>query len=240
MTQQLMFSRARLRRDVPAAALWRELVPDDEDRRMHASHRLVWTLFADAPERTRDFLWRESEPGTFYFLSNLPPKDRHNLFDMDPPKEFAPQLRAGDVLRFSLRANATVARKTAGSSDERVRGKPSDVVMDALYRIPKGDERAGARRDVVGAAGSAWLSARGEKSGFRLANSTYAAEPSVSCVTGYRVMRLDHRNDKMRIGVIDYDGVLVVQNPPQLIDAIAKGFGRAKAFGCGLMLVRRA
>jgi CRISPR system Cascade subunit CasE len=236
----MLLSRARLRRDVPAAALWRELVPDDDDRRMHTSHRLVWTLFGDAPDRARDFLWREADPGTFYFLSSRAPEDRHNLFELDPPKEFAPGLRSGDVLRFSLRANATVARKPEGASPVRTRGKPSDVVMDALYRLPKGATRAERRRDIVGEAGHAWLSARGEKSGFRLVDAGESTETASSCVVGYRVTRLDHRNDKMRIGVLEYEGVLMVEDPPRLIEAIGQGFGRAKAFGCGLMLIRRA
>ena len=236
---QLFFSRARLRRDVPAAALWRELAPADDDRRMHASHRLVWTLFADAADRTRDFLWRESEPGTFYFLSQRPPEDRHNLFDVDAAKAFAPELRAGDVLRFSLRANATIARRAEGNGAGRVRGKPSDVVMDALYRVPKGRERAEARRDAIHSAGRSWLSARGATNGFRLMDSDPSTAPAVSCVTGYRVVRLDHRGDAMRIGVIDFDGVLVVDDPVRLIESIGQGFGRAKAFGCGLMMIRR-
>jgi CRISPR system Cascade subunit CasE len=236
----LLLSRARLRRDVPAAALWHELAPDDDDRRMQASHRLVWTLFADAADRTRDFLWREADPGTFFLLSNRAPEDRHNLFEIDPPKEFAPQLRAGDALRFSLRANATVARKPQSATGERTRGKPSDVVMDALYRLPKGRERAEARRDAISAAGHAWLSARGAKNGFRLLEVDAQSGASVSCVTGYRVMRLDDRNERMHIGILDYDGVLVVEDPSRFTDAIAQGFGRAKAFGCGLMLVRRA
>jgi CRISPR system Cascade subunit CasE len=235
---ELLFSRARLRRDVPAAALWRALAPDDDDRRMQASHHLVWTLFTDAPDRTRDFLWREAEPGTFYFLSIRPPEDRHDLFAIDPPKPFAPQLRTGDVLRFSLRANATVARRPAGTAD-RVRGKPCDVVMDALYRVPRGPERAAARNEAIATTGHQWLCARGMTGGFRLADGEAAGGHGGGCVTGYRVMQLDHRNDSMRFGVLDFDGLLIVDDPIRLLDAIAHGFGRAKAFGCGLMMIRR-
>jgi CRISPR system Cascade subunit CasE len=234
----LFFSRARLRRDVPAAALWRELTPQDDDKRVSTSHRLVWTLFADSPDRERDFLWREAAPGTFYFLSGRVPEDRHNLFEIDPAKPFNPQLRAGDTLQFSLRANATVAHKPEGASGDRVRGKPSDVVMDALYRIPKGREREAARSDAVATAGINWLRARQERSGFRLPDGTM--DTGVGCLTSYRVLQLDHRNSKMRLGVLDFDGRLVVEDPASFLDAIARGFGRGKAFGCGLMMIRRA
>lgn len=236
--RELFFSRARLRRDVPAAALWHELAPADDDRRMQTSHRLVWTLFADAPDRTRDFLWREAEPGAFYFLSSRPPEDRHNLFDLDAPKVFAPTLRVGEVLRFSLRANATVARRPANAIG-KARGKPCDVVMDALYRLPEGSERGPARRDAIHTAGYAWLCSRGETSGFRLLGVEEGRETARACVTGYRVMRLDRGNADMRIGILDYEGALVVTDPSRLLEAVAHGFGRAKAFGCGLMLIRR-
>jgi len=233
----LFLSRARLRRDVPAAALWRELAPRDDDKRVATSHRLVWTLFADSPDRERDFLWREAAPGTFYFLSTRAPEDRHNLFEIDPPKLFAPQLRVGDVLQFSLRANATVARRPQGASGERVRGKPSDVVMDALYRIPKGREREAARRDAIGTAGLNWLRARGQGSGFRLPED--ATDDGAGCLTSYRVVQLDHRNTRMRLGVLDFEGKLLVDEPARFLEAIARGFGRGKAFGCGLMMIRR-
>jgi len=238
----LLLSRARLRRDVPAAALWRQLAPEDDDRRVQASHRLVWTLFSDAPERARDFLWRESEPGTFYFLSRRPPEDRHNLFDVDAPKIFAPELTAGDVLQFTLRANATVARKQSVSGGGRSRGKPCDVVMDTLHEVPKGAERAGARPAAVQAAGRAWLDSRGARSGFRVVgpSGTDADAGPGACVTGYRVLRLDDRNEKMRIGVLDFTGRILIEDPQRFMEALAQGFGRAKAFGCGLMLIRRA
>src|SRR5262249_28384001 len=90
----LYLSRARLRREVPSAALRTILVPDGDSQRVAAGHKLVWTLFADAPERQRDFLWREAAPGEFYLLSRRPPADVHGLFDVDPPKVFAPALSA--------------------------------------------------------------------------------------------------------------------------------------------------
>jgi CRISPR system Cascade subunit CasE len=235
---ELFLSRARLRRDVPAAALWPALMPSDDDRRTHASHRLVWTLFADSPARTRDFLWREAAPGHFYFLSQRPPEDRHNLFEVDPPKVFAPRLCPGDVLRFSLRANATIARAPAGAVG-KVRGKPCDVVMDALHRLPKGPVRAIERQKAIHAEGRKWLCARGAANGFGLVDAVVDADGIGSCVTGYRVINLDERRSGMRIGVLDFDGTLVVEDPARFLEAVTRGFGRAKAFGCGLMMIRR-
>jgi CRISPR system Cascade subunit CasE len=40
--------------------------------------------------------------------------------------------------------------------------------------------------------------------------------------------------------VLDFEGVLEVTDPVRFLAALANGFGRARAFGCGLMLIRRA
>jgi CRISPR system Cascade subunit CasE len=233
MSETMLFSRARLRKDAPIQALVRVLVPDGAAERAATAHPLVWTLFADSPERKRDFLWREAEPGVFYFLSNRLPVDHHRLFDLDPPKPFAPALAVGDRLAFSLRANATVAR--GGGAGRR--GKPCDVVMAALYDLPAG-ARAEQRADKTQEAGVKWLENQGAKSGFTLARRSDGTANARS--VSHTVLTLDRRNAAMRIGVLDLEGVLVVSDPALFCRCLAHGFGRAKAFGCGLMLIRRA
>lgn len=236
MPEPLFFSRARLRQDVPAAALHQLLLPGSHGQRAGAGHRLIWILFADSPDRTRDFLWREGDAGVFYTLSRRPPVDQHGLFVLDPPKEFAPRLVAGDRLAFSLRANATVAKASVPGK----RGKPSDVVMAAIKEVPSG-ARASARADAVRDAGYRWLDAQGRRAGFAIVRRTDggAAEAAPLLRTSYRTMRVDHAGPRATLGVLDFDGVLEVTNPELLLDGISRGFGRAKAFGCGLMLVRR-
>ena len=44
----------------------------------------------------------------------------------------------------------------------------------------------------------------------------------------------------MLYSTLDFEGVLTVSDPDPLLPAIARGFGAAKAYGCGLMLIRRA
>ena len=244
MSAPLFLTRARMRRHVPADALRALLLPDDAGRRAGAGHRLVWTLFADTPDRARDFLWRETDAGTFYILSRREPADAHAIFDLDPSKPFAPALATGDRLAFSLRANATVAKKAQG----RARGKPVDVVMAAIRSLPEG-ERAGARIAAVACEGRRWLESQGARCGFSLApaldddadgvDEEGAPRPALR-VTGYRTLRVEHRGSDARLGVLDFDGVLEVQDPERFVESVARGFGRAKAFGCGLMLIRRA
>jgi CRISPR system Cascade subunit CasE len=228
---ELWFTRARLRRGGSAAALAPLLA---EAGRLDRRHAVVWSLFADTPDRRRDFLWRETERGLFYLLSCRVPVDAHQLFDMDPPKSFSPRLTAGCQLQFSLHANPVVRRGTAearpGGNGHRVR--KDDVVMNAIKPLPKG-ERAEARFDAIGDAGRAWLQRQGEKAGFLFNPREVVAE-------GYAEAEVRRRGRPIRFHTIDFDGRLTVTDPVAFTAALAKGFGSARAFGCGLMLVRRA
>ena len=70
-------------------------------------HQLMWKLFHDKPDKERDFLFRQdSNKGlpVFYILSQSKPNQAISVLKVEP-KEFNPQLKAGDKLRFTLRAN---------------------------------------------------------------------------------------------------------------------------------------
>ena len=222
----LFLSRARLRRDTGAvAALARLLVPDGAGPRAAATHHLAWALFADTPGRQRDFLWREEAPGRFMTLSARPPA-AFDLFEVDS-KPFAPCLAAGDRLGFALRANAVVARPEAPGQ----RGKRHDVVMDALRHVPEG-QRAAARLGVVGDAGRAWLARQGAAHGFTPGDGVG--------VDGYEQIEIARGGGRTaRFSRLDFSGALTVTDPAAFLAALAAGFGRARAFGCGLMLIRR-
>ncbi|MCY4373819.1 MAG: type I-E CRISPR-associated protein Cas6/Cse3/CasE, partial [Spirochaetaceae bacterium] len=195
-----------------------------------AGHHLVWSLFADGPDRRRDFLWREMEGGTFFILSVRPPEDHHGLFEIAEPKPFVPAIESGDRLSFTLRANPIVRRRVSG----RRRSVKHDVVMDALRSHASGD-RDEPRVAAVHREGLAWLERQGVPSGF-------AVEPNSVRVDGYQQHRIGRSGaaGSMSYSTLDFEGVLTVRDPGALLPAIARGFGASKAYGCGLMLIRRA
>lgn len=223
----LHLSRITLRKDAPMRALAPVLVPEDRDGRIGLAHRLLWTVFGDSPDRRRDFLWREDAPGRFLVLSERQPEDPHGMFGIET-KTFAPVLRAGDRLAFALRANAVVSSHRP--DDGRV--LRSDVVMRKLYAIPAG-ERSAHRDRICQEAGSEWLARQGELHGFVPDNDV-----AVESYTQVRVPR-DRRARDVQFSTIDLVGHLTVAEPGKFLPAIAAGFGRSRAFGCGLMLVRK-
>ena len=230
MTTALYFSHVRLKRDASVKALLPLLLEDDQGSR-HPGHHLVWSLFAEESSGRRDFLWREQERrGGFLILSERIPQDRHGLFDVREPKPFAPALAEGDRLRFSLRANPVVRRRPPAGG----RSVKHDVVMDALCGRPSG-ERAGHRFDAIRERGFAWIERQGAGAGFSVAGADVR-------IDGYRQHRVSRKesNRAMAFSTLDFDGVLDVRDPAMFLAGVARGFGAAKAYGCGLMLIRRA
>jgi len=225
-------SQARLDRTAPVAALTGVLDPFDEERAIDVHHRLVWTLFADREDRERDFLWRVDD-GQFLILSERQPEDRHGLFELRT-KLFEPVLSTGDTLTFRLRVNAVVTRTSVEKG--RRQQRRHDIVMDRLLRElgpnPTEDGRAKSRDVVAAKAAEDWLRTQGQRSGFELLRLDGS---------DYRTVRLPRRGKAdASFGLLDLDGRLRVTEPSTLLKAIGRGFGKGKAFGCGLMLVRRA
>ena len=225
-------SRVRLRRDASISALAPLLLGKigRGGPSRQPGHHLVWSLFADGADRKRDFLWRETDAGEFLILSARQPEDRHGLFEIDEPKPFAPALEAGDRLGFSLRANPVVRRRHPSHR----RSVKHDVVMDALRSHARG-ERAVQRFEIIREQGFAWLDRQGTKAGFKIGSADVA-------VDGYDQHRISRTKSSpaMLYSTLDYEGTLTVSDPVTLLPAIAHGFGAAKAYGCGLMLIRRA
>ena len=200
-------------------------------------HRLVWSAFSNGTREERDFLWRADGKNVFFTLSTRPP-NASPLFEPPDTKPFSPMLSHGDRLAFRLRVHATVSTPTP----EKGRGKRHDIVMHRLKKYPPG-ERADKRMELSEAASREWLSVQGEKHGFAL---LLPANPDARIVQDYSVLDVarreagSKRNHRLRAGVLDIEGRLKVTDPDAFLAQLYKGFGRARAFGNGLMLIRRA
>lgn len=222
----MYLSRLRLSRDPKVAALNALLDPTEENGRPYAHHRLIWSAFAGDPQATRDFLWREEGQGGFLVQSFRPPEDSP-FFDPPDVREHVPDLRGGDRLSFLLRANAT--RDLRGEKRRRV-----DVVMHLLHDLSK-EQRSGKRMDLAAEAAAEWMAGQGSRAGF---------VPDRTDVQDYRTVTLPghggRRRGEPRFGILDLTGQITVTDPDAFLRKLAQGFGRAKGFGCGLMLIRRA
>ncbi len=197
-------------------------------RSPYSVHQAIWRLFGDRPDRERDFLYHVKEtsgPPVVYALSAREPENSDELWDVQAT-DFAPKLHEGMRLGFLLRANPVRTRE----------GKRHDVIMEEKCRlkahsVPRADWPLEA--DLVHEAGAGWLAARSEKAGFRV-HSVRA--------DGYRQHDFSKQRDggHVRFSTVDFTGLLEIVDAACFFrEALCRGIGHAKGFGCGMMLIRR-
>ncbi len=117
--------------------------------------------------------------------------------------------------------------KNNGSSDmsKRVETRPGQLLELALKSC--GD-----------AALEHWLVKKGERNGFRLARDVKRDRLRIQAAA-YCWQAISKKGRKAGFSSVDFDGILEVTNPEDFSTALFNGIGPAKAFGCGLMMVRR-
>jgi CRISPR system Cascade subunit CasE len=237
------FSRIELDERHPAAG---EAVVQVFSGTANGDHQFLWRFFSAPEGHPRDFLFRRFEPqgerrqALYYCVSDRPAVAPHPAWQVSS-REYAPRVADGDHLFFDLRLNPTQAHKREGKS------RRDDVVMHAKKRIlaergltrwadlPQGDrpplyELAGkAAREWLGADGAEGFAAR---YGFRVGDKLR--------VDAYRQHRIARDGQApITLSTVDLSGDLVVTDAGRFASALLTGVGRAKAFGCGLLLVRR-
>ena len=202
----------------------------------YADHQWIWTLFPSPPGTQRDFLFRRDVQAglpRYYVVSQRAPVARHHAWRVQT-QPYAPKLEVGMRLRFDLRANPVVAGVNAQGKHAR-----HDVVMQAKTRLLRerglaqwkdwqGDDKPDSQGLIVRAC-SAWLAAQAKRHGFEVD----AATLNVDAYTQHRGKKAD-----IQFSTVDFSGEFTVSDPELLVGALGYGIGRAKAFGCGLMLVR--
>jgi CRISPR system Cascade subunit CasE len=197
----------------------------------YALHQWLWKLFPKDTEAKRDFLFRhdaEKRWPVFYLLSSREPDTDHPLLRVES-KPYHPQLAAGETLSFSLRANPTHTRKT--DDDNPKKRKRDDVVMHLkqIYQKDNPDDMP-SEAELAQEAGEHWIIRQGARHGFEVLSVR---------ADNYRQPRLGGKGKDIHFSTLDFAGILRVNKPEVFTQALCQGIGPAKAFGCGLLLVRR-
>lgn len=217
----------------------------------YGDHQWLWRFLAAEPGTPRDFLFRRRDgennmPG-FYVVSKRKPQSFSNAWRVQS-RDYDPQLQEGQRFAFELRANPVVTHTVNGKS------RRDDVVMQEKKRLlaergllrwtdwPDVDESKPALYELVQARCLDWLERRAEQAGFRVLSRELHDEQGVRNVKavradGYAQHRAERKD--IRISTIDFTGELEVTNASVFHKKLFEGIGPAKAFGCGLMLVRR-
>lgn len=209
----------------------------------YEQHQWLWKFLPAEAGTQRDFLFRRRDgennsPG-FYLLSAREPVSISSSWQVHA-KPFDPQIVQGQKFAFDLRVNPVVTHRADGKS------RRDDVVMHRKKQLlaerglnrwsewSNADTEKPLLYDLVQESCTHWLDRRAEACGFHLVE---AGEEKQLRIDGYLQQRADKKG--IRFSTVDYSGILEVNNSELFKKALFHGIGKAKAFGCGLMLVRR-
>ncbi len=205
-------------------------------RGAYTEHQWLWR-FLPAPAGTaRSFLFRRRDVDglpRFYVVSDREPAAPSPHWQV-ASKPYAPNLTPGERLAFELRANPVVTSRSTNGKAAR-----HDAVMQEKTRLLKDRQLAcwadwhtpdrPPLHDLVQKTCSQWLLARCQRLGITIDEATLSVE-------GYEQQR--GKNGELRFSTVDFSGTLRVVDAAALRAALVGGIGHAKAFGCGLLLVR--
>lgn len=190
----------------------------------YAVHQWLWKLFPNQQQRSflyREMIDAEGKP-VYWVLSNDKPNTEFPGFRV-MSKTLAPVLKVGMRLSFSLRANPT--KMYAGTC------KRHDVLMDAKQQA----KAAGCSLEEIDQkmreAALNWLKERGEQWGIK-----FGDDLALISVEQKKIRK--HKRTPICYTSVDYQGSFEVVNPEHFLKQYSAGFGKAKAFGCGLMLIK--
>ncbi|AKK11719.1 type I-E CRISPR-associated protein Cas6/Cse3/CasE [Corynebacterium uterequi] len=197
----------------------------------NALHAAVMACFPpDIDQRAERVLWRLDNRGQehiLYIVGPEKPTAAHIVetagWDTRPQlsadyDRFLNQLMRGQVWYFELVANPTVSRSRGKGERGRVTG-------------------------VIGAEGQLdWLHRKAEAMGV----SFGPREASTAFVVGKSTQRFqrgpadDRPRDRVTLLTARFGGQLEVVDPQKLREALVKGVGRAKGYGCGLLTLAQS
>jgi len=216
----------------------------------YAEHQWLWKFFSSSADQTRDFIFRRHEleqMPRFYVVSQRPPAAFSEAWQVQS-RSYDPQLQEGQRLSFQLRANPVITRKNDAGKSQR-----HDVVMqakkqlltehglgkDAKWAEWKDESSKPLLYELVQQHCAVWLDGIAKRNGFEIALTDEEEPQRKLQVDAYEQSKAGKRDHMIRFSAVDFSGELLVTNPELFSLALCNGLGHAKAFGCGLLLVRR-
>lgn len=176
-------------------------------------HRMIWKLFPDRPDDSRDFLFRienygKPGPQLIYLQSQVQPAPANGSLSVVDTKSFSPTLTEGQCLRFLVRANPT----------KRI-NDPNKSTNQGKVRVPLIDEEEMKE----------WLQRQ-------LRDAASVKEVIISRQDRIYFRKKNHAG---KLVAAVFQGVIRVNNPEVLLNKLRDGVGPGKAFGCGMLSLAR-
>lgn len=193
-------------------------------------HACVLSSFPSASLQNDRVLWRIDKVGSATYLlvqSESKPDFSHLIDQMGWPSSgqqwetldyepFLNKLQNGQSWKFRLKANP-VRRLVRNTNDSAVGKTVHHVTINQQNQ---------------------WLIDRSAKNGFSIPNVPGCDSPSLE-IKQRDLKQFNRNNNKVTVSMVTFEGVLTIEDIGLFNEAIRKGIGKAKAYGCGMITLAR-
>lgn len=189
-------------------------------------HQFVWTLFHPMPE-IRNFLYTLYN-GKIYVVSSQKPQANGHTDLQIRVNDYDVSFKKGMPLRFDVRLSLS----TRISYDQK-------IPLITAYKKKQNENLNWS--ELMHGALNEWFNKHSHKYGFRVRNFFVNGSHFYHFQkTGNGKKEKNNGNDKaktVRFHSMDVCGVLEVLGPEVFVNTLYQGIGKARCYGCGLMLV---
>lgn len=153
--------------------------------------------------------------------------DDHILVLADKPsakyesKEYDPNPSSGMAVMMALTFDVSVCK---GPPENNCR---VDVVLEAWLKNKAEGVAPNSWSEIGFEIGKSWLEARQRTHGFKIIETQLCE---------YSVLEFMRKGQKLRVGTIDFFGMIEITDREKFSLAMVNGIGHSKAWGCGLVL----
>lgn len=170
--------------------------------------RILWRI-DKLSNSTYILVQSERKPDFQHIVSQFGWPESNQKWDCLDYESFFSKIENGQIWRFRLTANPTYSRFEDGKRGKVCAHVTSEQQLD-------------------------WLIGRARKSGF----SIYEADDGPAVEIKQRSILKFQRNGKtVTISSVTFEGILKVDDADVLKNTMMSGFGRSKAYGCGMMTI---
>lgn len=199
----------------------RKLQPN---RNTYSDHQFVWKLFGRNDD-LRDFIYTVHER-KIYVVSTRTQNYKSSDIQVKT-KPYEPSFEEGDPLRFDVRIDLEV----------RIGKKRIPIV--SAYKQRLGEDHGLNRNELMHEAVADWFKKNSKRYGFKVRDFYIMGSHHFKFNKTKNRDDPRNKNDKVEFNSLDIRGVLEVTGPAVFVNTLHRGIGKARPFGCGLMLVAR-
>lgn len=190
----------------------------------YSMHQALFRIFEEDPEAQRDFLYvHDGLTLETLVLSSRKPLSQHQYFEIET-KDFDPPFQEGMLLQFTTEVNPITRIEVGGKR------KKTGIVEHARVQALEAGEKPGHDLEIAATEGLKWFQRREDACGF--------VTEDFDVISYQKEWFRKSNGRRVVLDIMRCTGVIRLTDTELFREALRRGLGSSRSFGCGLLLVK--